>query len=66
MHADTASDKTFTQADSSWGWTKFIELDKLTQPEQGFMVNNAVVVRVDVTVKVGRGVPACLERCTLP
>jgi hypothetical protein len=54
------------QASTSWGWPKFIELDKLTQPEQGFLVDDTVFVRVDVTVKVGRGVPACLGRCILP
>jgi hypothetical protein len=55
VHADTISDKTCTQASSNWGWTEFLQLDKLTQPEQGFLVDDTVVVRVDMTVQVRVG-----------
>mmetsp|Transcript_35695 Transcript_35695/g.79387 ORF Transcript_35695/g.79387 Transcript_35695/m.79387 type:complete len:1131 (+) Transcript_35695:131-3523(+) len=46
---DTAH--TFTQHESDWGFTQFMPLDDLKDPQNGYVVNDTIILRVEIQVQ---------------
>ncbi len=40
----------FTQAESDWGFTSFVQLEEVNNPANGFLVNDTLLLRVELTV----------------
>ena len=36
--------------DNKWGWSRFVSLSKLYDPENGYLVNDVCVVEAEITV----------------
>jgi hypothetical protein len=45
----------WSQNETDWGFTDFISLDELLQPDRGFVVNDTVKIKVEITVQVRLG-----------
>jgi hypothetical protein len=52
--AAAESSHKWSQAETDWGFTGFMLVGELTDPERGFLVNDTVKIKVEITVQVRR------------
>jgi hypothetical protein len=45
----------WSQNETDWGFREFMLLAELLEPERGFLVNDTVKFKVEITVQVRRG-----------
>ncbi|KAG1662438.1 hypothetical protein FOA52_004019 [Chlamydomonas sp. UWO 241] len=45
------TEHTFTSTESDWGFSQFVALEEIYNPENGWIVNNRMILKVDLRVK---------------